>query len=556
MAHPIEKEQEEIGFFDRGIGYGLKKTGQGAMWGLGKYGEGLDWTNEQVKLRNTPLGTLANVTGLDKNKYVSGALDYSYGDLRGDVAEGAGTLTEQALKFAGRSDATAEAWGKGVEVAGQILIPDAVDYLGGVGYLDNLARASKKLPDLAGGIDKLSSGLSKTIPDSRVLATSAGRIPMNQIDQFTPANTLAIKSKGGGGVKKAERAFNPKNLDDSKKFAGDFFNKIYKQDYKYGGADSITSTHRAIRSPKAAKAGINKNIGLQGSPHHFSIDDELALIVSNTSDAPELVAKLNKLDIFPGNHPNNFIMAYHDNTKLQWNATKKAINDMWAGKPNAPSDKEINTFLKAIPEGKMFDPKNPNFASAVDSSKKLEGRNWSKILPPGKKLTDIKLPEFILGVDHQDLIHGAIDNLPARKKLIELAKSDKWLELSTDARAALIANVAKQQQNVALNVNKWRLEKIKNYLTEMDLPKEDWVDIQVWMMQNARQAASLDWHKTAQVGTGSSIEDLIKPLDNKSAQEVANVFNLEQVPQTTDKLKRLLENMNLVERTLTEAMMF
>jgi len=527
---------------------------------LGKYGEGLDWTNEQVKLRNTPLGTLANVTGLDKNKYVSGVLDYSYGDLRGDVAEGAGTLTEQALKAVGRSDATAEAWGKGIEVAGQILIPDAVDYIGGVGYADNLARAAQKLPDLAGGIDKLSSGLSKVdIPNPlspRFAMAGGPNINMRQADQFSSANTFAIKGSGGGGVKKVERAFNPKNLDDSKKFAGNFFNKIYKQDYKYGGADSITSTHRAIRSPKAAKAGINKNIGLQGSPHHFSIDDELALIVSNTSDAPELVAKLNKLDIFPGNHPNNFIMAYHDNTKLQWNATKKVINNMWAGKPNAPSDKEINTFLKAIPEGKMFDPKNPNFASAVDSSKKLEGRNWSKILPPGKKLTDIKLPEFILGVDHQDLIHGAIDNLPARKKLIELAKSDKWLELSTDARAALIANVAKQQQNVALNVNKWRLEKIKNYLTEMDLPKEDWVDIQVWMMQNARQAASLDWHKTAQVGTGSSIEDLIKPLDNKSAQEVANVFNLEQVPQTTDKLKRLLENMNLVERTLTEAMMF
>ena len=240
MAHPIEKEQEDVSFFDRGIGYGLKKTGQGAMWGLGKYGEGLDWTNEQVKLRNTPLGTLANVTGLDKNKYVSGALDYSYGDLRGDVAEGAGTLTEQALKFAGRSDATAEAWGKGVEVAGQILIPDAVDYLGGVGYVDNLARAAQKLPDLAGGIDKLSSGLSKAIPDSRVLATSAGRIPMNQIDQFTPANTLAIKSKGGGGFRKQERSKEVLELIAANK------------QYRPKGFNSITVSYTHLTLPTKA----------------------------------------------------------------------------------------------------------------------------------------------------------------------------------------------------------------------------------------------------------------------------------------------------------------
>ena len=52
MAHPVDEQQEQVGFFDRGIGYGLKKGGQGTMWTLGKYGEGLDWTNEQVNLRN------------------------------------------------------------------------------------------------------------------------------------------------------------------------------------------------------------------------------------------------------------------------------------------------------------------------------------------------------------------------------------------------------------------------------------------------------------------------------------------------------------------------
>ena len=295
MVHPIDKEQEDVSFFDRGIGAVAKKTGQGAMWGLGKYGEGLDWTNEQVKLRNTPLGTLANVTGLDKNKYVSGALDYSYKDVRDDLSEGAGTLTEQALKAVGRSDATAEAWGKGVEVAGQILIPDAVDYLGGVGYADNLARAAQKLPDLAGGIDKLSSGLSKAIPDSRVLATSAGRIPMNQIDQFTPANTLAIKSKGGGGYKPQVRDQATLDLIAANKGNKPSGIKTIKWNNWLAKFGSREGTEAAIKKAEESAAYLKKHGNLKGNNNIWidHVSGESFLVNNKTSRAAKLRGDVN-----------------------------------------------------------------------------------------------------------------------------------------------------------------------------------------------------------------------------------------------------------------------
>ena len=295
MAHPIDKEQEDVSFFDRGIGAVAKKTGQGAMWTLGKYGEGLDWTNEQVKLRNTPLGTLANVTGLDKNKYVSGALDYSYGDLREDAAEGAGDVTEWGLKKIGYDENVAANIGKGVEVAGQILIPDAVDYLGGVGYLDNLARASKKLPDLAGGIDKLSSGLSKTIPDSRVLATSAGRIPMNQIDQFTPANTLAIKSKGGGGFRKQERSQEALELiAANKQYRPKGFNSIKWDNWiaKFGSKEGVAA---ATKKAEESAAHLRKHGSLKGNNNIWvdPISGESFLVNNKTSRAAKLKGDIN-----------------------------------------------------------------------------------------------------------------------------------------------------------------------------------------------------------------------------------------------------------------------
>ena len=296
MAHPIEKEQEEIGFFDRGIGYGLKKTGQGAMWGLGKYGEGLDWTNEQVKLRNTPLGTLANVTGLDKNKYVSGALDYSYKDVRDDLSEGAGTLTEQALKAVGRSDATAEAWGKGVEVAGQILIPDAVDYLGGVGYLDNLARAGDKLIDSAEGLGK---GLSKVdIPNplSPRLAMAGGpNINMRQAEQFTSANTFAIKSKKSGGFKQQPRDADTLKLIDAHKLdkpEGFDSRKWNNWIAKFG---SLKGTEAAMKKADESAAYLKKHGSLKGNNNIWTdpVSGESFLVNNKTSRAAKLKGEVN-----------------------------------------------------------------------------------------------------------------------------------------------------------------------------------------------------------------------------------------------------------------------
>ena len=299
MAHPIDKEQEDVSFFDRGIGAVAKKTGQGAMWTLGKYGEGLDWTNEQVKLRNTPLGTLAKVTGLDKNKYVSGALDYSYGDLREDAAEGAGDVTEWGLKKIGYDENVAANIGKGVEVAGQILIPDAVDYLGGVGYLDNLARASKKLPDLAGGIDKLSSGLRKVdVPNplSPRLAMAGGpNINMRQADQFTPANTFAIKSKKSGGFKQQPRdADTLKLIDANKKNKPDGFDSR-KWDNWIAKFGSLKGTQAAMKKADESAAYLKKHGSLKGNNNIWidPVSGESFLVNNKTSRAAKLRGDVN-----------------------------------------------------------------------------------------------------------------------------------------------------------------------------------------------------------------------------------------------------------------------
>jgi len=125
-----------------------------ALKGLQKYGEGLDWTNDQVNIRNAlrmnPAHQIGSrITGKDAFSeentpdWLDNVLDYSYKDARDDISGGAGWAAE---KLTGSKTV-----GQGAELLGQVLLPDAVDFAtGGVGYLDNLGR-------LPGALKKISA---------------------------------------------------------------------------------------------------------------------------------------------------------------------------------------------------------------------------------------------------------------------------------------------------------------------------------------------------------------------------------------------------------------
>ena len=288
--------------------------------------------------------------------------------------------------------------------------------------------------------------------------------------------------------------------------------------------------------------------GFQMSPHHFTLDDDLGFSVIskiNKLNQPKVVDILNKkFDIYPGNHPKNFIMSYHDNTKYAWNQTKAQINELWKGIDGAPTDSEINKFLKMPAEGVSIG-KGSTLLEEVNMmvaarKKGMENRDWSQILPPGKTINDIKLDPVVLGIDHQTLIHGIGDKLPSRIKLLELSKTAKWSQMSPLEQAIEIAKVSRQQQNLSLRISGIRLDLIKKRMKELNLPINDWTDIQVWMIQNPSEAASLDWHKLLSKGTGYTVEELIQDVPKARAQEIANVFNLEAVPNTGQALDNLL----------------
>jgi hypothetical protein len=126
------KSQERLqGLKDIAQQLGEDSLGYGLM-ALQKYGEAIDWTNDQVNLRNS----LPFLRGVETP--IDALLDYSYKDLRDDIAGGIGNVVGATT---GSETANAVA-----ETGAQIFLPDAVDFAtGGVGYLDNIGRAALKL---------------------------------------------------------------------------------------------------------------------------------------------------------------------------------------------------------------------------------------------------------------------------------------------------------------------------------------------------------------------------------------------------------------------------
>ena len=127
------KSQERLqGLKDIAQQLGEDSLGYGLM-ALQKYGEVIDWTNDQVNLRNNLPSLLRGV-----ETPIDALLDYSYKDLRDDIAGGIGNVVGATT---GSETANTVA-----EIGAQILLPDAMDFrTGGLGYLDNIGRAALKL---------------------------------------------------------------------------------------------------------------------------------------------------------------------------------------------------------------------------------------------------------------------------------------------------------------------------------------------------------------------------------------------------------------------------
>lgn len=124
---------------------GGKGTLKGGLWGLEKYGQGVDWANDQVNLRTLQrsVNPWLQIPGASEavEKYepewLTNIMDYSYKDLRDDVSSGVGQLTENLTG--------SETAGNVAEFGSQVLLPDITDVKTGGIPVGAIPRVAKKL---------------------------------------------------------------------------------------------------------------------------------------------------------------------------------------------------------------------------------------------------------------------------------------------------------------------------------------------------------------------------------------------------------------------------
>jgi len=414
-------------------------------------------------------------------------------------------------------------------------------------------------------------GLTDIIDADTVLTKAAdvGQLDKVKTGLADIANSAAKKSRGQ--VKTNKQLFFTDIYDP--KFAAarklDPKTKV-PDEFVYGGSAHPTGIMTAQKRNPVLPEQLQKEFGRKNAefpgfnmaPHHFTLDDDLGYSVIskvNTPNQAEVVSILNDTySIYPGNHRKNFMMSYHDNTKQMWNQTKTQIMEAWEGIDGAPTDAELNRFLKNQSEGKTIGGKlGATLLEEIDliadvKKKGLDKKAWSSILPPGMKRKDLKFDPVVLGIDHQALIHGIGDRLPDRLKLLELSKTKKWAEMAPTAQAREIAKVSRQQQNVALRISGMRLKLIKKRMIELGKPIDDWTDIQAWMIQNPAEAASLNYHKILSEGVDIPMSKITKDLPLKEAQEIASVFNIEVVNKTGPALDAGRAEVKAIKRDIAK----
>ena len=542
--HPVDKERYDVAAFDRGESYiGTewadkvedfgRKTLQTVVGGIHAASQDQEGWHDDV-LRG--IGTGAKWVG---QKWQEGTADQE--GIHDDILRGVGFVGQQGLRLA---DAASYYGGKaGGAVAKSVGVdPRIGGVIGNVFGEAVTGFGAKKALQIGKYVKR-----GDYFDDLVRAAAPEGSTYRMMLD--TGGGVVSPKRARGGGVKTTERLFTPEELVG---------NRNLKADLARMAETGITDPVE-LRKLRLADEGSFTNVKgipevlqrkrLGASPHHFGVDLDLAGHVLNRTDNVEISRILREeLDVFPGDHINNFIASFHDNTAKIVHAQKKQLTDLSKGKltyreaaeivkknnKNVPPDLGIMDLIN-----KGIDPDDT--AAVKKALKELPDKttDTTRYSRHGVDIHDFELPTNTLAIDHQELIHGLADKLPLRKKLIELTKTDEWLKLTPREAAIKIAEVSLQQQNIALNVSKWRLQKIIKRMKADGVPHKHWTDIMTWIVQDPTRAAHLDWHKTAQFGTGLTEKQLLRTPSRKNIQQTADVFGLMKVPDTANKLRRM-----------------
>ena len=566
---------------------GLKIGMQGLQW----VGDRMEDIDKSVNLRNIagiPSEQDYKSAGMappPEPKWQSDILDYSVHDARGHLAGGVGNVASAGSKLLGADPQTSEKINDAAEFLAQIIIPQTADLALGAGYYKRILSKSPELARLAikAGDSMNTKAWQHVVdlinPQSQLAiagipgATSRSITDIAKVGNISPT-VLKINKEtaavGGGLATRTAKTAAVSNRAAGVDIAHDYYLRNLKGDdlaryTELAGSKSRAADYRTVES--LTEAMIKQGL----SPHHMDEAAQFAKTMAGRTDTDNLMRGLNNLDIFPGNHPRNFMGMYNDNTAAIQQSLTVQLHQLLGGDKTLREIKDFlkNTKFKDVIKGTELDPKlladKPDWVikgmlSQLDPS---AARNWKGFFK-GTKLDGqglgylkgrINLPKGLFSSEHNQMHKKIINKLPSTLDIENLIKSGKWQTLSTDDTLRYLAKNQLHKQNVAMNVNSLRLKQIQKAMGTTNGDPNDWTDVIAYMAKNPLKSSMSGWYKRVSKGgddiykqLGLSQQDLIRDLDPKQAELVAKVFGMEQVPQTTGKIRAFLSKTGLQQK--------
>ena len=320
-----------------------------------------------------------------------------------------------------------------------------------------------------------------------------------------------------------------------------------------GGTSKFSKAESAsqfVDNPEAfrrLRAKQLEGLGGKQSPfaHHHIIDHQLAGDLFNRVDAPEIDKYLKRYGVRLGDDERNIIGLMDEKLGSWQTELRKGIQKQM---PDPNDSRSIMDLSKQVDvDVKTGDWKAPD----------IKGRSTYGAGPeqyPGQLYADryktwgidrkqIKMdPEkHILGRDHLDIVHRT-QELPMfgpktpnpRTELKALIDSGEYWHMPPQQAAKLIAEVAKNQRNIALNTAQWRMNLIKQKMGLGKIIDGRFVPskfkhapmrrspeaIRDWVLKNPREAAILGWGKSP-----PKLKHLLKE-HGRVTNEVKHLFNV------------------------------
>jgi len=317
------------------------------------------------------------------------------------------------------------------------------------------------------------------------------------------------------------------------------------------------------------------------APHHLT-PLKTGAQINNRHDSVKVWQEINKISprqYAPGNTPKNLIASMHRKNaafiqsgkdsiiqqKPEWKYTKQPYTwtDPYMGEMTSTPDrilKDISKDAGNAPYGEVKNwssiglPENGiwphNGKKVTVAQKTVAWNNRYKYHGLNRKKIKFDPEGDILGSDHVEIGHRATDMHPAVQKMEDLLNDQqRYLSLPPEEAAKIIEPGLRVSNNIFININKLRLDLIKEKLgflvrTGVDkngrpkfkkLRKKIAVDkrfetehIINWIKNNQRESAALGWKELS-----GDLNKMLKWLEvdpGKTSDEFNTVFSAELEP--------------------------